>query len=124
MSLLDEAFTPFVLLEKTRQENPYGGWDTVWRDGVTFDAAITYRNGVQAKIAEKQGVTDLFTVTTQKTISLAFGDTIRRESDGLLLRITTNGAENRTPATAGLNMRQVDAEKWKIPDTDMIITKG
>ena len=87
----------------------------VWTDGAPFDAAITFDNSIAAKTAAAQGVTGLYTVTTTKAVTLDFHDAFRRESDKKIFRVTSNGADKKTPASAGLNMRQVSAEEWSLP---------
>ena len=77
-------------------------------------AAIVLDNSTQAKIAAVQGVTALYTVTTRKNINLQYHDVFRRESDGKIFRVTSDGDDKKTPASASLNMRQVSAEEWKL----------
>jgi len=116
MSLLSDAFEACTFLEKTRQLDGYGGYTTVWRDGVKFDAAITFDNSMQAKVAEKQGVTSLYTVTTRKGMKLDYHDVFRRETDKKIFRVTSDGDDRFTPPSATLNMRQVSAEEWTLTD--------
>ena len=66
MSLIDEAMTTVVLMEKTREPDGEGGFITRWIDGVSFDAAITFDTSMESRIAEKQGVTSRYTITTNK----------------------------------------------------------
>lgn len=112
MSLLEDAFEPCVFCVPAKVPDGYGGWMQTWTDGAGFDAAIVYNNGLQAKIAEAQGVKSLYTVTTQKSLTLEFHDVFRRLRDGLVLRVTSDGTDNKTPPSAGLNMRQVSAEQY------------
>lgn len=117
MSLLEEAMTPCVLLNKTRQNDGYGGYATTWSDGATFDAAIVLDSSMQAKIGQQMGVTGLYTITTQKALTLDFHDVFRRVSDGKIFRVTTNGEDKKTPDSAALNMRQVSAEEFILPNS-------
>lgn len=114
MSLLDEAFTPCQFITPVRQSDGMGGYETIWQDGEEFECAIVQNNSLQAKIAEQQGVTSTYTVTTRKSLTLNYYEVFRRLSDGKIFRVTSNGDENKTPASAGLNMRQVSAEAWTL----------
>lgn len=114
MSLLDDAFEPCVFMNAAKQPDGYGGYTTVWTEGAEFSAAIVYNDSLQAKIAQKDGVTSLYTVTTRKSLTLDFHDVFKRIRDGLILRVTSNGTDNRTPASAGLDMRQVSAEQYTL----------
>lgn len=112
MSLLSEAMTDFTILDKTTTPDGYGGVVTTWTDGATIKAAVVLDNSINAQRAQKEGVTGVYTITTDKNVVLRFHDVLRRESDGLVLRVTTNGDDSKTPNSAGLNMRQVRAEEW------------
>lgn len=114
MSLLQSAMEPCVLLDKRTSSDGRGGYITEWTDGVGFNAAITYDTSMEARIGEAQGVTSLYTVTTEKAMNLQYHDVFRREEDGKIFRVTSDGDDNATPASAGLNMRQVSAEEWAL----------
>lgn len=112
MSLLSEAMTSCVILDKRTTPDGYGGVTTEWVDGAEFRAAIVKDSSMQALQAQQQGVTGVYTVTTEKTVVLMFHDAFRRESDGKVFRVTSDGTDSATPQSAGLNMRQVRAEEW------------
>lgn len=112
MSLLSEAMESCVLLNKHTEADAYGGYISTWTDGASFDAAIVLDTSMQARIAEKQGVTALYTVTTNKALNLQYHDVFRRVSDGKIFRVTSDGDDKKTPNSATLNMRQVSAETW------------
>lgn len=115
MSLLDEAMTKCVLLNKVTTADGYGGYIATWTDGAEFDCAVVLDTSMQARAAEKQGVTELYTVTTKKVMNLQYHDVFRRVRDGKIFRVTSDGDDKYTPASAGLNMRQVSAEEFTLP---------
>lgn len=114
MSLLDEAMEKCIMLNKVTTADGYGGYITTWADGAEFDAAITFDTSMEARIADKQGVTSLYTVTTSKALNLEYHDVFRRDRDNKVFRVTSDGSDNKTPASASLNMRQVNAEEWSV----------
>lgn len=116
MSLLQEAMEPCQMLDKTTVPDGYGGYRRAWSPSVVFDAAITFDTSVEARIADKSGVTSLYTVTTSKTIHLEYHDVFRRASDDKVFRVTSDGDDKYTPESATLNMRQVTAEEWVLTD--------
>ncbi|MDE7398964.1 MAG: head-tail adaptor protein [Oscillospiraceae bacterium] len=113
--LLEAAMTKCVMIDKRTAPDGYGGFDTVWADGAEFMAAIRLDSSMQARIAEQQGVTSLYTIITKKSINLQYHDVLRRVSDGKIFRVTSDGDDNHTPDVATLNMRAVSAEEWEIP---------
>lgn len=114
MSLLDTQMETFCYINKAYVPDGEGGVDIEWADGAKFQANTRLDSSTQAKIAEKMGVTSLYTITTKKDICLEYHDVIKRLSDGQIFRITSNGKDNKTPDSATLNMRQVSAEKWEL----------
>lgn len=116
MSLLSENMEECAILNKVTTLDSYGGFKTKWTEGATFSAAIVYNTSLEAKVAEKSGVKDLYTVTTKKNITLEYHDVFVRKSDGQIFRVTSDGTDNKTPKSAGLNMRQVSAEEYILPD--------
>ena len=111
MSLLSEAMESCVILNKQTSLDEYGGFINTWVDGATFKAAIVFDTSIEARTAEVQGVHSLYTVTTARNLSLQYHDVFRRESDGKLFRVTSDGDDKYTPASASLDMRQVTAEE-------------
>jgi hypothetical protein len=114
MSLLSEAMEECVFLNKQVVKDGYGGYKTVWTEGADFKAAITFDTSIEAKTAEVQGVHSLYTVTTEKKLTLEYHDVFRRTRDGKVFRVTSDGDDKFTPASAGLDMRQVTAEEWEL----------
>lgn len=115
MSLLSEAMEKCIMLDKQTIADGYGGYITQYVDGAEFDAAIVLDNSIQARVAQQQGVTALYTVTTKKAMNLQYHDAFRRVRDGKIFRVTSDGDDKATPASATLNMRQVSAEEWSLP---------
>jgi hypothetical protein len=66
----------------------------------------------QARVAEQEGVSSLFTVTTPKNATLSFHDVFKRVEDGQVFRATSNGIDKQTPNVASFQVSQVTAEKW------------
>lgn len=114
MSLLSELMENCILINKQIVADGYGGYVTNWVDGAEFKAAITFDNSLEGRIAEQQGVTNLYTVTTGKALTLEYHDVFRRESDGKIFRVTSDGDDKKTPSSATLDMRQVSAEEWRL----------
>ena len=115
MSLLDEAMTECVLLDRTTESDGLGGYIQHWVDGAKFKCAIVFDTSMEARIAEKQGVKSLYTITTPKNMTLEYHDVFRRNEDGKIFRVTSDGDDKKTPESSRLNMRQVTAEEWSLP---------
>lgn len=116
MSLLTEMMEKFHIMDKVTSDDGYGGVTTEWKEGAAFQGVATFDTSMQARAAEKQGVTSMYTVTTPKSVVLQYHDVIKRDRDGKVLRITSDGDDKYTPTSASLDMRQATAEEWVIPN--------
>lgn len=115
MSLIDEFMTSCVMMDKRSVHDGLGGFSYEWTDGAHFTAAIVKDSSLQARIAEKDGLTELYTVTVYKGASLQFHDVFRRVSDGAVFRVTSNTVDSWTPDSAPLQIGRVFAERWELP---------
>lgn len=115
MSLLEQYYEDYTLMTKTLTPDGYGGYTTAWKESGTFKAAAVLDSSIEAEIGKVQGVTSVYTITTPKSINLDYHDVIKRNSDNATFRITSDGTDKKTPASASIDMRQVRAESWEIP---------
>ena len=60
-------------------------------------------------------MSSVYTLTTRKSINLQYHDVLRRVRDGKIFRITSDGDDLYTPASASLDMRNVSAEEFVLP---------
>ena len=116
MSLLSEAMTACTMITRSVTADGYGGYVSEWTEGAVFDAAVVFDTSIQARQAEAAGVSSRYTVTTSRETVLRFHDVFRRESDGKIFRVTSDGDDKFTPLSASLDMRQCTAEEWKLPN--------
>ena len=111
-SLVDEAMTPCVMIDRTTLPDGEGGTVTNWIEGAAFNAAITFDNSIEARTAAVPGVTSLYTVTVPKRVKLEYHDVFRRLSDGKVFRVTSDGDDKITPERASFQFAQVSAEEY------------
>jgi hypothetical protein len=114
MSLLENAYEDFTIINKSVVDDGYGGTTTVWTDGATIKGAMVFDNSIQMKVAQAMGVTSAYTFTVKKNVELDYHTVVRRESDKKIFRLTSNSDDKKTPEEAALDMRQYTAEEWKI----------
>lgn len=118
-ALVERFMTDCVMVEKKRVSDGLGGFVTEWTDGAEFRAAIVKDNSIEAKVAEKQGVTEVYTVTTAPGVGLDYHEVFRRVEDGQVFRVTSNHIDSSLPEAVGatFNLEQVSAEAWTLPAT-------
>ena len=116
MSLLSDAMETCTMVDKITAPDGYGGVTTQWVDGASFKCAFAFDNSVQARTAQTLGSKEMYTIVTEKNINLQYHDVLRRERDGKIFRVTSDGDDKYTPESANLNMRTVSAEEWSLPN--------
>lgn len=114
IGLMGDYTDECVLLEKSRVPDGEGGWTVRWVDGMTFQAAITHDDTLNARVAESEGMTATYTVTTDKSMPLDFHDVFRRVRDGQVFRVKSDGTDMATPRSATFQVSQVSAEEWTL----------
>ncbi len=101
-------------MNKSKESDGEGGFDVVWTDGAEIQAAIINDSSISARVAEKEGVTSTYTITTSKSVKLEFHDVIKRVRDGKIFRVTSDGDDKLSPNVSNLDISQVTAEKWSL----------
>ncbi len=114
MSLLDNAYEDFTVINKAIIDDGYGGTATDWVDGATIKGVMVFDGSTQMKVAQAMGVTSAYTLTVKKNVVLDYHTVLRRESDKKIFRLTSDSDDKKTPEEATLNMRQYSAEEWKL----------
>lgn len=118
MSILDEYIQitgKCALLDARRIPDGVGGYKIQYVESIEFDAAIAKNTSIEAQIAEKQGVTGLYQVSTSRNIKLQYHDVFRRKSDGKIFRVTSDGTDMAAPPSSKVDMRVVTAEEYTLP---------
>lgn len=112
--LMSEYAEDCTLMEKVRVPDGEGGWNPTWTEGAKFTAAITHDSTLSARVAESEGMMATYTVTTDKGMPLDFHDVFRRDRDGQIFRVTSDGTDKQTPPRASFQVSQVSAEEWSL----------
>lgn len=115
MSLLSEVMENCIMLDRRTIDDGYGGYTSSWVEGAAFQAAIVLDTSMEARTAEKAGVTALYTITTKKAMNLQYHDVFKRLRDNKIFRVKSDSDDKLTPRSANLDMRQVEAEEWELP---------
>lgn len=116
MSLIDNMMEACVMVDKTTTPDGLGGFTRAWVDGAAFKATIIKSTGIEAREAERNGLTEVYTVVTPKGTRLEYHDVFRRVSDGSIFRVTADNRDDEAPAMSTVQIGKVAAERWVLPD--------
>ena len=115
MAILDDFGKPCVILEKNRQPDGEGGYITTWQDGAEFINYQALDASMEARRAEKEGVTSVYSALVDLSIPIEYGDYYRDKETGLTYRVTSNPEEKQAPASASLRLKYFTAERKELP---------
>ena len=115
LSLIESMMEDFVFLNKVKVDDPVGGYKDDYQEGVTFKAAVIKNSTTEAQIAEKNGISEIFTIVTDKSMVLEFHDVLRRASDGEIFRVTSRAVDSQAPEASTVPIAKVSAERWVLP---------
>ena len=116
MNLLFSEMEKCKILNHIREDDPYGSSVDYWSEGAAFDATIIKNNSTEATIAERQGVSEIFTIVTHKDFLLDYHDVFKRVSDGQIFRVTGKARDSEAPKASTVKIAKVTAEKWVLPN--------
>ena len=115
MSLLDDFARPCVLLEKTRQPDGEGGYIVTWSEGAEFTNYQSMDTSMEARIAEKQGVTSVYSALVNKSVPVEYNDYFKDKTTGLIYRVTSNPEEKEAPKSSSFPLKYFTAERTELP---------
>lgn len=115
MSLLDDFARICVLLERKRIPSDEGGWITEWTDGPEFQNYQALDTSMEARRAEQEGVTSVYSALVDKDFPIEYNDYFRDTSTGLTYRVTSNPDEKDSPKSASFSLKFFTAERKVLP---------
>lgn len=118
VSLLDDFASKCVLMEKTRAPDGAGGYVTAWSEGAEFLNYQALDTSMEARRAEKGGVTSVYSALVNQSVPIEYGDYFRDRGTGNTYRVTSNPEEREAPRSAGPAIRALKfftAERKELP---------
>lgn len=110
-----ENFGKFQIYDLTTQNDGYGGYATSYTPGATFDGVLVLDNSINAQVAQKEGVTGVYTLTVDKIIRLPWHTVFKKISGenlvGTFFRVTDRD-DKSTPNGSSIVMRTMNVEEY------------
>lgn len=116
--LLDAFGKKCVLIEKKRTGDGAGGYITEWVDGAEFLNYQALDTSMEARRAEQEGVTSVYSALVNRNVPIEYNDYFRDGETGLTYRVTSNPEEKAAPKSAGPAIRALKfftAERKELP---------
>jgi len=115
MSLLEDFGHSCVLLEKKRIPDGAGGWEVSWTEGAEFENYQAMATSMEARRAEQEGVTSLYSALVKKDLPIEYGDYFRDLETGFTYRVTSNPSEKEAPKSSTFDLKFFTAERKPVP---------
>ena len=115
MSLLNDFARQCVLMEKTSVPDGEGGYTLDWTEGATFQNYQALDTSMEARRAEKQGVTSVYSALVDKDVQIEYGDYFKEKESGTVYRVTSNPDEKQAPKSASFSLKFFTAERAVLP---------
>ena len=106
----------FYRMTPTETNDGAGGRRKSYVNGAAISVALFCNQSLEAQKALAQGVTSIYTLNFDKSITLAYDEYIKRASDSAIFRITSNPSDNETPSVTDLDRRTATAERTELPN--------
>lgn len=116
MSLLDDFARTCVLMEKKRVPDGAGGYMVQWEEGAEFINYQALDTSMEARIAEKEGVTSLYSALVRADFQIEYNDYFRDKITGNTYRVTSNPKEKVAPKSASFALKYFTAERRELPE--------
>lgn len=114
MSLLDDFARPCVLMEKKRVPDGAGGYIVEWEEGAEFTNYQAMDTSMEARRAEMEGVTSLYSALVDKTVPIEYYDVFKDKTTGETYRVTSNPEDKKAPKSSTLPLKYFTAERWAL----------
>ena len=115
MSLLTQMMDECRILDHVRTDDAYGGYSDEWTTGARFMAAIAKDSSPEQLMAEKQGLSESFTVVVDQGFTLNYHDVFMRVKDGSIFRVTSKTQDSTAHPASTVKIARVTAERWVLP---------
>lgn len=106
MSLLDDFSHSCIIMDKQTKPDGEGGYTTEWSEGAEFANYVALDSSLEARKAEAQGVTSVYTGIVRKDVPIEYGS-VYKDATGAYFRVTSRPEEKQAPASASPMLRDL-----------------
>lgn len=115
MMLLNDFAGTCVLMEKSRTPDGAGGYFVEWVEGIEFIIYKSLDTTMEARVAEKQGVTSVYSALVDQSVPIEYGDYFKDRETGAVYRVTSRPEERKAPKSASFTLKYFTMERTELP---------
>ena len=102
-------------MEKTRTPDGAGGYIVAWAEGAEFLNYQALDTSMEARRAEKEGVTSVYSALVNQSVPIEYNDYFRDTSTGNTYRVTSTPAAPRSAGPTIRALKFFTAERKELP---------
>lgn len=110
---IKDNFEIFKIIEERIVPDGMGGFDTEWVDGADIMGYLSLQTSTEVRIAEQEGYTSIYVLTTEQTTPIDYRMVIRRQDDKKIFKLTSHPEKN--PKTSNISFWHTTAERFELP---------
>jgi hypothetical protein len=107
MNLLDAFSRRCCIMDKTTKPDGEGGYVVEWTEGAEFDNFVSLDSSLEARRAEAEGVTSVYTGVVNRDVPIEYGSIYKDVETGAYYRVTSRPEEKQAPKTASSMLRNL-----------------
>lgn len=117
VGMMADTFVTCTIMDRVTDSASDGvfGTEEHYRPGAKILAMLEKQMSREMQIAEAQGLDEQYLIVVPSGVSLKKDDVIRRDSDGLTLRVTSNTRDAAAPPASTVQIAKCSAKAWVIP---------
>lgn len=114
----EDIIGQYVVLNRNITSDGFGGQEYTIVEGLSFEGVLILNTSIEGQIAQKQGVTGIYTFAYPKNLNIPPKTILRRIKDGKIFR-TTDIDGVPTPDMSTLDMKTTRLEDYTLPANDV-----
>lgn len=114
----EDIIGQYVVLNRNLTSDGLGGQEYTIVEGLSFEGVLILNTSIEGQIAQKQGVTGIYTFAYPKSLTIPPKTILRRIKDGKIFR-TTDIDGVPTPDMSTLDMKTTRLEDYTLPANDV-----
>lgn len=114
----EDIIGQYVVLNRNITSDGFGGQEYTTVEGLSFEGVLILNTSIEGQIAQKQGVTGIYTFAYPKNLNIPPKTILRRVKDGKIFR-TTDIDGVPTPDMSTLDMKTTRLEDYTLPANDV-----
>lgn len=116
--ILNDMFTSCTMMDRVTDSASDGIFGIIehYQPGAKIMAMLEKLDSDEAVIAEAQGVKEQYRIVVPTGVNLKKDDVIRRDSDGMTFRMTSNTRDGAAPPASTVQIAKATCTPWDIPE--------